>query len=89
LRGWELGLFEPHVTHYPHIISFLGYTPYIIETDSWAGKIKNYRYSHGLTQRQFGKLLNTDVSVIWQWESNGRVPIEISQKKILALLQKG
>ncbi len=89
LRGWELDLFEPHVCHYPLIISFLGYNPCVFETDTLSGKIKAYRFKHGLTQMQFGKLLNTNSSVIWQWESNSRLPLAKTYKKILALIQNG
>jgi transcriptional regulator with XRE-family HTH domain len=89
LRGWELGLFEPFVSHYPAIISFLGYNPCNIRTDSLAGQIKMYRHEHGLTQRQFANLLQTDASVIWQWECNNRVPLVKTQKKIQALIYKG
>jgi DNA-binding transcriptional regulator YiaG len=89
LRGWELNLFEPHVTHYPVIISFLGYNPCNFETDSFGGKIKAYRYKHGLTQMQFGKLLQTDGSVVWQWESNSRLPISKTQEKLASLFEKG
>lgn len=88
LRGWELNLFEPHVSHYPLIISFLGYNPCTFETDSLAGKIKAYRYSNGLTQKQFGKLLCTDTSIVWQWESNGRVPLPKTQQQIMKLIAK-
>ena len=59
LRGWELNLFEPHVSHYPLIISFLGHNPCKFEINTLAGKIKSYRHIHGLTQKQFGELLHT------------------------------
>jgi transcriptional regulator with XRE-family HTH domain len=89
LRGWELNLFEPHVSHYPLIISFLGYNPCNFETDSLGGKIKAYRYKYGLTQKQFGKLLNCDCSVVWQWESNTRLPIPKTQERLLSIFEKG
>lgn len=88
LRAWELNIYEPHVSQYPLIISFLGYNPCQFETDSIAGKIKRYRHLHGLTQKQFGDLLHTDASVVWQWESNGRLPIAKSKKLILELIEK-
>ena len=88
LRGWELNLFEPHVSHYPLIIHFLGYNPCQFETDSLSGKIKSYRYKNGLTQKQFGELLQTDAAVVWQWESNGRPPLEKTKKRILELVNK-
>lgn len=89
LRGWELNLFEPHISHYPLIISFLEYNPCSFDITTLAGQIKRYRHIHGLTQRQFGELLQTDVSVVWQWETNGRIPIANTQKRILELVEKG
>jgi len=88
LRSWELGEFEPHVSHYPVIIAFLGYNPCQTELDTIAGKIKDYRYRHGLTQQKFAKLLNTQASIIWQWECNSRIPLAKTQKRILALIEK-
>lgn len=87
LRGWELGLFEPHVYHYPKIIEFLGYCPFTFDTNAIAGKIKTYRFKHGLTQKQFGALLKKDSSVIWEWESNGRKPNAKFLKQILELIE--
>ena len=89
LRGWELNLFEPHISHYPLIISFLGYIPCQFEISTLAGQIMRYRHIHGLTQKQFGSLLQTDVSVVWQWETNGRIPITKTQNRILELTEKG
>lgn len=89
LRGWELGEFEPQVSHFPLIISFLGYNPYSFDTSTLAGKIKEYRYRKGLTQKELGELLNTDTSIIWQWETKGRIPIEKTQKQLLELLENG
>ena len=40
LRGWELGLWEPFVRHYPKIVKFLKYNPFNIETDTLGGRIK-------------------------------------------------
>jgi hypothetical protein len=87
LRGWELGLFEPLVHQYPQIIKFLGYFPFAFDTNTIAGKIKTYRYKNGLTQKEFGALLQKDGSVIWEWESNGRKPISKFLKQILELIE--
>ena len=89
LRGWEQNLFEPHVSHYPVIISFLSYNPCQIESSSLSGKIKKYRYAHGLTQKQFGALLDIDACVVWEWESNERLPIPKNKTRVLELIQKG
>jgi transcriptional regulator with XRE-family HTH domain len=86
LRGWEGNQFEPHVSHYPAIIQFLGYNPFQFDTNTLSGKIKTYRYTCGLTQAQFGALLGTNSSVVWQWETAGRPPIRKTLKRILELV---
>lgn len=82
LRAWELGLWEPFVKHYPKIICFLGYYPLQYETETLGGKIKKYRYEHGLTQEQFAVLLNTDKCTVSFWETNRRLPLT---KTVLAI----
>lgn len=89
LRAWELQQYEPQVSHFPLIISFLGYNPCSFDTATLAGKIKEYRYRKGKTQKELGELLSTDTSIIWQWETNGRMPIEKTQKQILELIENG
>jgi len=83
LRAWELGLWEPFVKHYPQIIRFLGYYPFTHETKTLGGKIKKYRFEHGLTQGQFARLLHTDKCTVSFWETNRRLPLE----KTIALLK--
>jgi DNA-binding transcriptional regulator YiaG len=88
LRGWEINEFEPHVSHYPAIIRFLGYQPHQFDTDTLAWRIKSYRYTYGLTQAGFGALLQTCGPVVYQWETAGRPPIPATLKRILALVGK-
>lgn len=87
LRGWESNQFQPYIRHYPLIIQLLGYFPLEIDTGTLSGKIKNYRHYNGLSQRQFAKLLDTDVATVWQWETKNRPPLLETQKKILALIE--
>jgi DNA-binding transcriptional regulator YiaG len=82
LRGWELGLWQPFVRHYPKIIHFLGYYPLSHETETLGGKIKKYRFEHGLTQKQFAVLLSTDGCTIALWEGNKRVPLPQNVKAL-------
>lgn len=84
LRAWENGLWEPFVKHYPKIIRFLGYNPFAHETKTLGGKIRKYRFEHGLTQDQFAELLHTDKCTVSFWETNRRLPI----KKTLLKLEK-
>lgn len=82
LRAWELGLWEPFVKHYPTIIRFRGYYPFSQETETVGGKIKKYRFEHGLTQEQFGNLLGTDKCIVSFWETNRRLPLARTLMKI-------
>ena len=86
LRGWEQNIFEPFVKQYPAIIDFLGYCPFLIDTMSLGGQIKEYRLKRGITQETFGELLSTDKSTVSQWETNKCVPLPQTQKKILELI---
>jgi DNA-binding transcriptional regulator YiaG len=86
LRGWEGNQFEPHVSHYPAIVQFLGYNPFLFDTSTLSGKIKTYRYTYGLTQAQFGALLGTNSSVVWQWETALRPPIQKTVQRIMAVI---
>jgi DNA-binding transcriptional regulator YiaG len=86
LRCWESGTYEPHVYHYPTILTFLGYDPLQIDTTTLAGKIKRYRYIHGLSQEKMAEILQTDRSTVWQWETNLREPIPVCRERILKLV---
>jgi len=82
LRGWELNLFQPFVTHYPKIIQLLGYYPFQGEANSLGGRIRKFRYMKGLTQRQFADLMHTDVTAVWFWEADKRVPLPKTKEVI-------
>ena len=86
LRGWELGLYEPHVQYIPIITSFLGYPPFNFDSETLCGGIKKYRFDNGLTQEQFGKLFNTDKCTVSFWETNRRLPLPKTAKAIMKLI---
>lgn len=68
ITGWENGRSEPHVHYYPKIIAFLGYYPFSDEPGI-PGRIKKHRFTHGLTQKQFGKKVGVDGSTVSDWEN--------------------
>ena len=84
LRAWELGLWKPFVKHYPKIIQFLGYYPFNHEIKTLGGKIRKYRFEHGLTQELFADLFNTYKCTVSFWETNRRMPLN----KTVVLLKK-
>jgi transcriptional regulator with XRE-family HTH domain len=76
LREWEYGNLEPFVCHYPKIIAFLGYYPFNHETESLGGKIRKYRYTHGLSLAEFGKLVGAAGCTLSTWERNKAKPVK-------------
>lgn len=85
ITNWELGRYEPQVQHYPAIISFLGYFPFSIESDTLGGKLCEFRYKNGLSHKNMGKLLGVDASTIGSWERNKNSPQGKTRKNLLEL----
>ncbi|TAJ54775.1 MAG: transcriptional regulator [Chitinophagaceae bacterium] len=83
---WENGRNNPQISQYPAIIAFLGYYPFDHETETFGGKIKRYKYEHGLSNEKLAKLLNVDESTVANWERNKRVPLGRSMKRVLLAL---
>ncbi|HEV7781417.1 MAG TPA: helix-turn-helix transcriptional regulator [Chitinophagaceae bacterium] len=50
LWDWENHIAEPTIEFYPAIIEFLGFTPFVFDLSTLGGKVKQYRYLHGLSQ---------------------------------------
>lgn len=88
-RFWENGSSYPRIKYFPKIIEFLGYVPFEVDSSSsLSGKITLYRYLHGLTYREFGKLFGVDGSTIRSWELEEFVPSKTKLNKINKLLDK-
>ena len=68
LTTWEVGRYVPQVHHYPAIIRYLGYYPFIHETDSIAGKLLQVRYSYGWSCKEFGDVVEADTATVRRWE---------------------
>lgn len=83
---WENGRNNPQISQYPAIIAFLGYYPFDHETDTFGGKIKRYKYEHGLSNEKLAKLLGVDESTVANWERNKRMPLGRSMKRVLLAL---
>ncbi|MBS1734395.1 MAG: transcriptional regulator [Bacteroidetes bacterium] len=86
LRNWERDATDPHVKYYPAIERFLGYAPWNSKAETLSEKIKMYRYRNGLTLEQFGNLLGVRECMVWEWESNNRMPYKKTKDRILSLL---
>jgi DNA-binding XRE family transcriptional regulator len=85
---WENDRSAPHLKYYPAIIAFLGYYPFTYETATFGGKIKRYKYEHGLSNEKLAKVLGVDETTVAQWERNKRVPLVRSLDKVLSIIHK-
>ena len=67
---WENERVMPNVRFAPQIISFLGYNPYKIDSETLGGRVKLYRHLKGLSQKKFARVMCVDPSTIKSWEEN-------------------
>lgn len=85
---WENCRKQPQIRHYPSIIAFLGYSPFDFETETFGGKIKKYKYKHGLNNANLAKLLGVDKTTVASWECNERKPLKHTLNIVLSVLTK-
>jgi len=83
---WENNRSTPQINYYPSIISFLGYSPFEIKTNTLSEKIVAYRCLNGLSYKAFGRLLGVDASTIRCWEIGRGTPNKEKIKKLEVLL---
>lgn len=85
---WENGRTIPHIQHIPRIITFLGYNPTPVDKENLAGKIKEYRFTYGLSHKAFGRLLGVHASTVGSWEKGRFKPNRKIQNSLLTFLSK-
>jgi len=85
---WEQNRNHPRLYQYPAIIAFLGYYPFDHETESFGGKVRKYKYEHGLNNEKLAKLLRVDEGTVANWERNKRLPLKRSMKNVLSVMSK-
>ena len=83
---WESNKAQPQVHLYPKVIEFLGYFPFDIDTSTLGGKIKEYRFRKGLSQKNLGKELGVDGTTVSDWENCVTKPQGEYLKNLLELL---
>ena len=66
---WETDFAKPQIQYAPKIIKFLGYNPYVMETETLGGKVKNYRVLNGLSHKKMGGIVGVDGATISTWET--------------------
>jgi DNA-binding XRE family transcriptional regulator len=77
VTNWENNRVQPQIQFYPILIDFLGYFPFTIDTTTVAGKLKEYRYRNGLSQKKLGKILGVDATTVGAWENGTTIPKKI------------
>ncbi|MEE1947261.1 transcriptional regulator [Pedobacter sp. KR3-3] len=88
ITNWEKNRCTPQIQFFPIIIKFLGYLPFEVDNTTFPGRLKAYRLTNGLSQRQLGKVLCVEGSVICSWESGALQPCNENLKKVNDILNQ-
>jgi len=83
---WENHRSEPKVSYYPRILTFLGYSPWQLDISTLQGRLKEYRYRHGLSYKKFGMIFGMDAAHIKKLEEGSTVPFRKTIAKLEHLL---
>lgn len=86
--GWENRGTIPAMRHMPTIIKMLGYFPINIKTNTFSGKITQFRFNRGMTFKEFGMLISADASTIRDWEDGKHIPSKRKKENIEALIKR-
>ena len=78
----EANKMAPGFHSFPRLIQFLGYSPYP-EAESIGERLKTYRKTNGITQKDLAKRLGVDSSTLAGWEAGMSQP----QPKSLVRIQ--
>lgn len=87
VSDWEMGGRMPRLALYPAIIEFLGYEWFDIDTTTFGGKIKLYRYRNGLSREELGELFSVKGCAVRGWEIGAYTPFQIMYDEVLMLLE--
>jgi DNA-binding transcriptional regulator YiaG len=85
VANWESGRSHPQLRHYPAIIAFLDYYPFVNETDTVSGGLLYLRNTNGYSYEEVGRLLNVHGSTARAWELKQSQPSQPIQELILSL----
>ena len=70
------------ITYYPRILSFLGYFPWETDKSTLQGRLREYRYRHGLTHKKFGRLFEMDGMHVKKLEEGRVAPFDKTKEKL-------
>ena len=88
LGNWENGYTEPVIVHYPAIMAFLGYCPWM-PADTLGKQIYRCRVHQGLSIQKFARQLEVDPATVSRWEAGDRKPMKRMIAKLWQLFGAG
>jgi transcriptional regulator with XRE-family HTH domain len=88
LYTWESGQFIPCIRHFTRIREYLGYSWWQFDMTTLSGQIQDYRHTHGLTSREFGKLVGVYGVTVRAWELQKFQPSIETVLKLKVILKK-
>ena len=80
ITNWELNRNTPDLNQIPKIISFLGYSPDIIENP-----IKKYRIEKGISQKELARILEIDPTTLSRIEKGNERISQVVKLKLSRL----
>ncbi|WP_407919120.1 helix-turn-helix domain-containing protein [Desulforhopalus singaporensis] len=81
--NWENNRYEPRISHYPAIMNFLGYCPYV-RVRTWGDRIRLHRTHMGISCKKFAKIISVDSASILRWENRANKPWKKLVEKVEA-----
>jgi len=83
---WERNQVKPSLAQIPKIIEFLGRDPFERKAEVLGDRIRDYRRTHGLSQKSLAKLLEIDTSSIASLERGLHQPTKRIRHKLNLLV---
>jgi transcriptional regulator with XRE-family HTH domain len=87
ITNWEKHRSEPMLWVMPKVIEFLDYEPNISSVKSLGQRIKAYRLTKGMTQKELARQLEVDPTTLARWEMDKNRPVGKKYKTIFTLLK--
>jgi len=84
ITNWEPNRFVPQINLYPAIFQYLGYYPFVHETHTIAGKVRQLRNCLGLSYEAAGEIFAVYATTVRGWELGTSLPTPKKRTLILA-----
>ena len=87
IYNWETGAYQPETRYIPKIYAFLSYCP-VKFPKTFGERLRLWRESFGLTQKQLAENVGVDQTTIREWEDDQHKPMKRSLEKVKDFLGK-